>query len=291
MAETEFSEPISAFTAHLHGRGSSPCTVRSYASALCAFARWCGQTWGAPFDPAAVTPLDVADYKRHLLNRNRRPATVNLHLDALSAFFGWAVSAGLTPSDPTEGVKRLPEARNAPRWLARKELGALVRAAQKYGSPRDRALLALLLHAGLRVSEAVDLKLQDVVLRERSGHVVVRRGKGEKYREVPLNATARRIIQEWLDAHPGGDYLFPGRNGPVTGRAVQARLAGLGRLAGVEVTPHKLRHTFCKMLVDAGESLDRVAVLAGHANLNTTAKYTRPSLGDLERAVERLAWE
>jgi integrase/recombinase XerC len=167
-----------------------------------------------------------------------------------------------------------------------------VRAAQKHGAPRDRALLALLLHAGLRVSEAVNLKVRDVVIRERSGHVAVRRGKGEKYREVPLNATARKMIQEWLGDHPGGEHLFPGRNGgPVTPRAIQKRLKELGRLAGVEVTPHRLRHTFCKMLVDAGESLDRVAVLAGHANLNTTARYTRPGMDDLERAVEKLAWD
>ncbi|MGB9792925.1 MAG: tyrosine-type recombinase/integrase, partial [Thermacetogeniaceae bacterium] len=54
---------------------------------------------------------------------------------------------------------------------------------------------------------------------------------------------------------------------------------------------HSFRHTFCKMLVDAGESLDRVAVLAGHGNLNTTARYTRPGRVDLEKAVEKLAWE
>jgi len=60
----------------------------------------------------------------------------------------------------------------------------------------------------------------------------------------------------------------------------------LGWLAGVEVTPHRLHHTFCKMLVDAGESLDRVAVLAGHANLNTTARHTWPGVKDLERAVD-----
>ena len=52
-----------------------------------------------------------------------------------------------------------------------------------------------------------------------------------------------------------------------------------------------LRHTFCKSLVDSGESLDRVALLAGHSNLNTTARYTRASARDLERAVERLEWE
>ncbi|MGB9792135.1 MAG: tyrosine-type recombinase/integrase [Thermacetogeniaceae bacterium] len=59
----------------------------------------------------------------------------------------------------------------------------------------------------------------------------------------------------------------------------------------MDATPHSFRHTFCKMLLDAGESLDKVAVLAGHGNLNTTARYTRPGRRGLEKAVEKLAWE
>ncbi|SHJ64823.1 integrase/recombinase XerC [Desulfofundulus thermosubterraneus DSM 16057] len=279
------------FIVHLKSRNCSWRTVTAYTGALRSFIKWLEETTGCPFDPASVTPLDVADYRRHLLNRNRKPATINLHLDALSSFFSWAATSGMTTSNPAEGVRRVPEQRGAPRWLTRQELGALMRAVQKYGISRDRALLAVLLHTGLRISEAVSLHVGDVVIRERSGWVTVREGKGGKRREVPLNVTARRVIQEWLNVHPGGDWLFPGRKGHMTARAAEKILEKYARLAGVEVTPHQLRHTFCKMLVDAGESLDRVAVLAGHANLNTTARYTRPSVKDLERAVEKLAWE
>ncbi len=201
------------------------------------------------------------------------------------------MDAGITQADPTEGVKRLPEQKQPPKWLSRKELGALIRAVQKHGSKKEQALVMLLLHTGLRVSEAVSLRVQDVVIRERSGHVAVRQGKGGKYREVLLNATARRILGEYL-ATLQGDWLFPGKNGGhLTARAAQKALEKYGRLAGVEVTPHRLRHTFCKMLVDAGEALDRVAVLAGRGNLNVTARYTRPGVQDLERAVEKIAWE
>ncbi|WP_192868153.1 site-specific integrase, partial [Calderihabitans maritimus] len=80
--------------------------------------------------------------------------------------------------------------------------------------------------------------------------------------------------------------------GSLSPRAIEYLLAKYAYDARLEgVTPHVLRHTFCKSLIDAGESLDRVAVLAGHSNLNTTARYTRPSDKDLQRAVERLAWE
>lgn len=269
--------------------------MAGYLGEMSRFAHWHEQSTGAPFAPGAVTPLDVADYRRWLLGRGRKPATVNRALDALAAFFAWAASEGLAGADPTEGVRRVPEQRRTPRWLGRRELGAFVRAVHRYGGTRDVALVSLMLHGGLRVSEACSLKVSDLEVRERSGVVRVR-GKGGKYREVPLNATARRALAGYLAARggPGGDeWLFVSRKGSrLSARAAERSVARYARLAGLEgVTPHALRHTFCKMLVDAGESLDRVAALAGHANLNTTARYTRPSLQDLERAVDRIAWE
>gem|GEM_PF-182672 len=110
---------------------------------------------------------------------------------------------------------------------------------------------------------------------EHSGYVIVRYCKGSKYRELPLNATARRTLGDYL-AKLSGEWLFPSKNGPMTRRLAEKVIVKYARLAGVEATPYRLRHTFCKMLVDAGESLDRVAVLAGHENLNTTARYTWP---------------
>jgi integrase/recombinase XerC len=149
--------------------------------------KWLEDIIRSPFDPASVAPLDIANYRRFLLNGNRKPVTVNLYLDVLSSFFSWAVSRGVFPSDPTDDVRRVPEQRGAPRWLTKQELGALMRAVQKYGVPRDRALLTILLHAGLRISEAVSLHVETVVIRECSGWVTVREGKGGKRREVPLN--------------------------------------------------------------------------------------------------------
>lgn len=281
---------LTSFENYLLGQGLTPGTAASYLGHLRRFFSWVKDTYGE-FDPAVVTSLDVADYKRHLQNKNRKPASVNNALDAISSFFSFAKAAGLVQADPTEGVKRVPEQKPAPKWLTRRELGALIRAVQKYGSKKEQALVMLLLHTGLRVSEAVSLRVQDVVIRDRSGHVAVRQGKGGKYREVPLNATARRILGDYLADLPG-EWLFPGKNGGhLAARAAQKALEKCGRLAGVEVTPHRLRHTFCKMLVDAGEALDRVAVLAGHGNLNVTARYTRPGRAGLEAAVEKIAWE
>jgi len=280
---------LTSFEDYLLGKGLSAGTAAIYLGQLRRFFSWIEGTYGNS-DPAAVTSLDVADYRRYLQGKNRKPATVNNALDAISGFFAWAKGAGLVETDPTGGVNRLKEQKSAPKWLLLQEVGALVRAVQKYGSKKEQALIILLLHTGLRVSEAVSLGVADVVIRERSGHVVVRQGKGGKYREVPLNVTVRRVLAEYLSGL-SREWLFPGKGGPMTRRAAEKVLTKFSRLSGVEATPHRLRHTFCKMLADAGEGLDRIALLAGHESLNTTARYTRPGRTDLEAAVEKIAWE
>jgi len=281
---------LSDFEVYLLGKGFSPATVRVYRGHLRRFVAWHEAACGR-FDLRAVTPLDVADYRRHLQGRGRKPTATNNALAALRSLFVWAASRRLVDGDPVEGVKRLPEEASPARWLARRDLGALVRAVYRQGGPRDQALVVLLLHTGLRVSEAVSLRRTDVVINDRSGHVVVRMGKGGRSRQVPLNVTARKPLAAYMGGLEG-EWLFPGRGGgPMTSRATQKILAKYARLAGVEATPHRLRHSFCKLLVEAGESLDVVAALAGHGNLNTTARYTRPGVRDMERAVEKLAWE
>jgi site-specific recombinase XerD len=133
-------------------------------------------------------------------------------------------------------------------------------------------------------------RLRLTTLRERSGSIEVRQGKGGRRRVVPLTLTARQALQRWRNQQ--GMVASTARVFPVTPRAVQKALARYSRQAGLErpVTPHMLRHTFAKSLVDAGVSLDRVAALAGHASLSTTARYTRPTQADLEAAVARVEW-
>ena len=133
-----------------------------------------------------------------------------------------------------------------------------------------------------------------MVIKKRSGHVIIRLGKGNNRREVPLNSTARNALKEWLDARENNSKaLFTGKGSvSLSPRAVEYLIKKYSTRAGLEnVTPHVLRHTFCKSLVDTGESLGRVATLAGHENLNTTAKYTKATGRDLQNAVEKLAWE
>jgi site-specific recombinase XerD len=85
--------------------------------------------------------------------------------------------------------------------------------------------------------------------------------------------------------------IFSGQRGPLTSRGLQNIFAKYAEMAKLEISPHSLRHTFCKNLVNAGVSLEKIAALAGHESLETTRRYTEPSLKDLEKAVELIGEE
>ncbi len=187
----------------------------------------------------------------------------------------------------------------APRWLDQSDFGQLMRRIERDRNSantqqrrdravRDGALIALMVFAGLRVSEVIALRTQDVTIGERSGKVRVHLGKGEKYREVPLAKEARQALGDWLaltELKPES-LVFHG----ITQRAVQKRIAALRREAGLtELTPHRLRHTCAKRMLDAGRPITEVQKILGHANLNTTARYLTPGWEDLQAAVDSVA--
>ena len=156
--------------------------------------------------------------------------------------------------------------------------------------------MALLLHTGLRVAELAALRWADLEVRDRSGQLTVRRGKGRKQRTIPLNVEARHALVELRalrDIHGRGRAtaaVLQGQRGPLTERGIQATLARYAAPARIEdLSPHVLRHTWCKNLADAGVRLEVIAALAGHESLETTRRYVEPGQDDLAAAVERIA--
>jgi integrase/recombinase XerC len=192
-----------------------------------------------------------------------------------------------------------------PKWLDKKQRAALLRWVDKevedamHRYPRlrliylrDAAIVKLILFAGLLVGEIVQLRMTDIILDERKGNVIVREGKETKRREIPLNVKARKAMLDYLQVRPDveNDSLFLGqRNEAIKSKTVQRSVSRFTGVAGLnEVTPHTLRHTFAKSLIDSGVSLDKVATLLGYCNLNTTRIYTTAGVQDLEDAVKEL---
>ena len=287
---------VSQFLSDLEAEGVSPNTVKAYGQDLRAWAKWYDQTTGGQALTAA-DPRDIRDYQGYMVRKGLKPATINRRLNAMRRFYRWAVRKGLAHDNPFDGLKVGVKAQKqtAPKWLTEKEQRRLLRAVRQYGgrnTARDMALIRLGLDAGLRLSEIADLTLDDLDLGERQGWVRVRFGKGGKARELPLSLEARKALRAWLEErkkHPYADdpHLFLGQRGPLSGAGIYRIVTKYGRMADIAgLTPHTLRHTFAKNLIDAGRPLTVVAALMGHETLDTLAIYTRPSREDLQRAIE-----
>lgn len=302
---------LDAFREHLESLDRANRTVVEYGRELALFCEWYQARNGREAMTKTVTSLDVREWRRFMEEQSLSPATINRRLSALRAYFRWAKETHRVQTDPTEGVKSKRQNPQAPKWLTRNDqyrlrnaAQALLQIAEARGNEttaiearRNKAILALLSGAGLRLAELVALKVEDVVLRERSGHVVVRSGKGGKWRTVPLNSEVRKALGEWFDVRPGSDRteLFSGRrDAPLRARGVERVIARLAAYAGLdpdEVSPHRLRHSFGKALMEAGESLEKVQILMGHESIVTTTRYTTPSDRDLASAVEAISWQ
>ena len=287
-------EHLEQFERSLAMRDLSTNTIKAYVRDLKLFAQWVEGTNGDRFTPPAITPIDLREYKSYLLTvQEAKPATINRKLSAISSFCRWSVEQGLTEADPSQNISQVSEVSLAPKWLTKREQYALIRAVQKENNSRDLALVMVLLHAGLRVSEVSNLRLPDLKIGQRKGTLTVRQGKGTKYRVVPLNADVRSALSVYLSRRSpvDHDYVFVGKRGErLKSWGIQHLVGKYAYNARLEsVTPHTLRHTCGKNLLDAGVSLDQVATILGHKNLNTTRIYTTPSEQDLQKAVDRIA--
>lgn len=254
------------------------------------FAAWFEAENDLEFHPKDITPTDLREFKRFLVRKRKlKPASVNRKLATLRSFLGWAVDVKLIPDGRPPAMPRsIRQSRPGPRWLDRREVRALLRAVERGAVDRDRAVVTVLLHTGLRVQELCDLAWSDIQLRPRRGRLVVRHGKGDRRREIPLNKDAREALRACGYAeHAGTDRaVFWGQRGPLTPRGVQHFFAKYTQRANLsDASLHSLRHTFCKGLIDAGAGLQEVAALAGHETLDTTRRYCEPSVKDLERTV------
>lgn len=257
--------------------GKSDQTKRMYVYWLTRLRDWLA---GAGGDLNRLTRADVQQYVDWLLVHKKSPSTVSVAVSAVRSWARWTGQEHAILNLRTVPVPKVTEV--APQSLERNERNRLLRDVERGGSLRDIAIVYTLLYTGLRVSELCGLDRDDVTMGERSGQIVVRQGKRGKTRLVPLPAEARHHLSRYLagrrDREPALFLSNYGRR--ISARQVQRVLAKHG------THPHALRHTYCRTLVSNGVDLATVAELAGHADVNMTRRYSKPTREELERAVE-----
>jgi len=284
---------LEAYQTYLARSGKSEHTLKAYLSDARAFWKWHRHVTDTP-DALSVDPRDIQDYRAYLAAQGRATGTINRRLNALRNFFKWAKSQGHISDNPFDWLEKVTiknTHKPAPKWLTDKEQRALLRAVRRSGNLRDVALVQLLLGTGLRISEVSALQMTDVDISARRGWLKVRHGKGMKAREIPLSKKTRQALQAYLVEREGdsGDALFLGQRGTLNPPGIDYLIRKYAYQAQLpHCSAHTLRHTFAKNLVDAGVSLDQVAMLLGHESLDTTKIYIQPSRRDLEKAVWKI---
>jgi integrase/recombinase XerD len=278
-------------------RGLSVHTLSAYRRDLAVYGRYLGSVG---LDPLTAGEEDLAAFvawvraQRTAAGAEYKPATVARTLVTVRGLHRFLVREGLAERDPSTQVSGPRSTRRLPKALALEQVERLL-AAPTGDDPialRDRAMLELLYATGLRISELVDLDVDDVDVRARTVRCL---GKGDKERIVPLGRVARRAVDAWLvrgrpALRPTGPALFCNRRGGRLTRQggwkIIKRHADAAGLADT-VSPHTLRHSFATHLLDNGADVRVVQELLGHASVNTTQVYTQVSRTRLRAVYEQ----
>ena len=281
----DLSTAIDGYLTYLHvERGLAPATIRAYRADLHDYEASRGVTRGWASSPdAAVGYLAAKTRRGRRHDPGLAPSSLRRRAAALKGFYRFAYGEGLIGVDVAAHLDLPRPARLLPETLTVDETEHLLEAASDV---RARALLELLYAAGLRISEAINLDLEDL---SRDGAFVRVIGKGDKERLVPIGEIALDWLAAWIDGPRAAlvalHHVAPLRGGPLFlgdrgGRlarqqawaAVKRAAAGAGLTD--RVSPHTLRHSFATHLLEGGADLRVVQELLGHASISTTQLYT-----------------
>jgi integrase/recombinase XerD len=261
--------------------GSSAHTVTNYLRDVTRLAEY-ATSHGAK-TPDELSAARLREFIYFLKDLGLAATTIRRQISALRTYYKFLVGEGIATRDPSERIESPKRWRALPTVLTVAEIDKLL-AAPNTDEPlaiRDRALLEFAYATGVRVSELVGLKLQDILFTEGVARVF---GKGAKERLVPVGRRAlgavslyAREIRPTLDRGKGRGILFLNARGtPLSRVGAWGVIKATARRAGIakRVTPHTLRHTFATHLLEGGADLRAVQEMLGHADLATTQLYT-----------------
>ena len=268
-------------------RGLSKNTVASYATDLKGFF---GSLSESGRDPGSFTRQDIVNYLGRLKDTGYSTASVCRFISSIKGFSRYLITEKIIFEDPTETLRSPKQWDRLPKALSLEDIKTLFKTEIKSETfVRDSAMLELMYSSGLRVSEVISSKVND--LNFEAGFLRVF-GKGSKERIVPMNHRAAEKIRKYvLDLRPvllkgrQSPFLFlTNRGRPMTRQRFWQALKKLGALAGLQITPHTIRHSFATHLLDGGADLRSVQKMLGHEDISTTQIYTKVSADRIRKA-------
>ncbi|KRE94905.1 integrase [Paenibacillus sp. Soil766] len=301
-------EQLKNFLIWLKNEGKDEKTISAYKTTVGQFLEWVSGTYDEK-PLSEIKPIEIKEYigyMKHTLNRKQ--ATVNKATASLKTYFVYLANNGEISDNPMTRIKiqkvqsseQIGET-GVSKWMTKEEqdrfISYLDLEKNEFKRLRNLAIIDVMLYSGLRVAEVEELKVDDVKV---NGDVTltIREGKKGKYSTVTLVSKHNRNLRNWLkqrqaltdDRYVQSPYLFVSeRTGQLTSRGIQVMLDKYAKLARMDnVTPHRLRHSFCKNLANSGASIEIIRRLARHENIQTTAIYIDPSHQEQINALRKM---
>jgi integrase/recombinase XerC len=297
---------LKAFLAYLKlNRHVSPHTVRAYESDVTQYLAWVASNRDRKISALTPADLDMMSVRSHLVDLNRAGkarSSVARKLSALRTFVKYLRREDLIEHDPAAMAVAPKRDQTIPVYLSEPEITRLIESPNS-GDPlgrRDRAILELFYASGLRLSELVEIDLEDLNLSARMVRVM---GKGGKERILPFNQSAADALRAWIKDRaailagtgsrepgtgkrrkPSADPVFVNYRGTrLTGRSVDRMLRRYVAQCSTRlgISPHALRHSFATHLLQRGADLRAIQELLGHSRLSTTQRYTHVNAAQL----------
>ena len=268
---------IEQFVQAMRESGKSQNTITTYTRNAELFVEWLEDIINEQFN-GKITGMDVAEYTKYLTDTKKQSLnSIKAKLTALQKFAEYLTNTGYM--QPIRVQQKKGTVEPDVEVLEKNELYKYLRYTINTGNLLNIAIVQLILNTGIRESELCNLELSDIEITERKGTMTIRKGKGNKYREVPLNKDARNALQDYIEncrpSDAESDKVFIGQRGALTRSAVYKIVNKLGEKAiGRNVYPHMLRHQcFTAMAKNPDVDLKTISSIAGHSNTELTMKY------------------
>jgi integrase/recombinase XerC len=307
-----FSPMVKQFLDYLKlERHFSDYTVKSYGADLIQFGQFlCGeigqqqpqsQTFeaGTPLDERHIKcePLTIREFLAYLYGQNYTKSTTARKLATLRSFYKFLIRRGVVSVNPLSTIRTPKQEKRLPKTLDLEQVQKLLDAPGDGDllSARDKAMLEVLYSSGIRVSELVELEMQDLDLQE---GVLRVKGKGRKDRLTPIGSQAIKALQRYFELRQHdsrcqqsstGTRVFLNKHGEsLSTRSVRRKLDKYLVQAGLDpgISPHTLRHSFATHLLNNGADLRSVQELLGHQSLSTTQIYTHLTTSRMKEAYD-----
>lgn len=268
-------------------RGLSRNTVESYALDLKGFVKFLEER---SVELAKFSRGDIIDYLGRLRDGGYSTSSICRFISSVRSLSRYLIAEKKIDEDPTETLRNPKQWDRLPKALSLDDIKTLLGTEVKGEKHvRDAAMFELMYSSGLRVSEIISIKINDMNFE--AGFIRVL-GKGSKERIVPMNRRAAEKIKRYmLELRPAllkgrqSPYLFlTSRGMPMTRQRFWQALKRLGSAAGLQLTPHSIRHSFATHLLDGGADLRSVQKMLGHSDISTTQIYTKVSADRIRKA-------